>query len=134
ADVGRAVARAALLGEEEVDPADPTALTVRMYRKARDPAEKGRFLEEVLRQAGDGEAARAETVAIAGDLTQPPLFRMRALAAANRVGAMTAEELVALFEGAPDREFREALRRELKKRTGKDGKLDPAAWRKILAE
>jgi len=133
-DVARNVARSALLGEEEVDPEDPTALTVRMFRKATGPSERGRLLNDVLRQAGDGEAAKAEVVRIAGDPAETSFYRLRALTAAVEADAMSDEALVGLFGKAPDREFREALRRELRTRTGKDGKLDPAAWRKILAE
>ena len=133
-DVARNVARSALLGKEDVDPEDPTALTVRMFRKAEDPSERGRLLNDVMRQAGEGEAAKAEVVRIAGDPAETSFHRLRALSAAVDADAMSAEALVGLFGKAPDREFKEALRSELRTRTGKDGKLDPAAWRKILAE
>jgi hypothetical protein len=132
-ETARAVARAAVLGEEEVPADDPSALTVVMYRREKDEAERGRLFGEIVRLAPRGEAARTELVRIAGDGKVPGFQRLRALNAAIRAGGVPSAALVGLFEGAPDREFREALRGELKKRTGKDAKLDAKAWAAIVA-
>jgi len=132
-DVGRAIARAALLGGEEIDGDDPSALTVLLFRREKDAAERGRLLSELMRMAGEGPAARRELSRIAGDAAESGFQRLRALGAMIRAGAITSDELVGLFGEAPDREFREALRRELRKRTGKDAGIDAKAWAEIVS-
>jgi len=132
-EAGRAVARAALLGEDEIDQDDPSALMVLLYRREKDVTARGRLFGELVRAAPDGAAARAELVRIAGAKSEPAFFRLRALNAAIGAGSFESAALVDLFAGAPDRDFRESLRRELKKRTGKDARLDAKAWSKIIA-
>ena len=51
------------------------------------------------------------------------------------IGALlTDRDLVALLTGEPGIDFAQAVRGELRRRTGKDGGRDPEAWTKILDE
>ena len=45
---------------------------------------------------------------------------------------VTNEELIQLLEGKPNPGFAQAVRAELRRRTGKDGERDPEKWRELL--
>ncbi len=116
--------------------ADPAMLLGAVYRKLLPGAEKKAILDELCRLVRDSEAARQEVSAILRDPGEKGPSRSRALKGFldGRPDLLKNEDLVALLADEPDQDFAQTVRAELRRRTGRDGGIDPAVWRQILGQ
>ncbi|MHC4472362.1 MAG: hypothetical protein ACYS99_15535 [Planctomycetota bacterium] len=128
----KAAARRLGSGGEPTD--DPAVLLIQRYRKLPKGPGKRAMLDEIVREASKSEKAREELLRVVRDRTEAAMNRtaaLRGVLAADKA-LLTDEELVGLLEGRPDPGFGQAVRAELRRRTGKDGGRDPEKWREIL--
>jgi len=109
------------------------AILVARYAVAGQ-GEKPALLDEIVRRAARSDVALLELLRLCRDRKERARIRARGLRAVLEVvpDRLTDEDLVTLLEGDPDPDFGEAVRAELRRRTGRDGRRDPAAWRKLL--